>query len=69
MCVQAGYTGSSDEQIIEQWFEDVATEEYYKHILDSSNEEDRSSIIDNFGSVPSTHTTHERIDGTKTKHS
>lgn len=66
MCVEAGYNGSNEEQIVEQWFEDVATEEYYKEMLQG----DQSFIETGGGNLPPiTRTEHERIDGTKTKHS
>lgn len=67
MCVIAGYSGSNDEQIVEQWFEDVATEQYHTEKMVSEQEFMEGT---EYGvSIPTTKTKHERIDKTKTKHS
>ena len=68
MCVKSGYNGTTDEQVVEQWFEDVATEEYYKYMLDPNSELEDGNP-GNFGTATPDRTTHERIDDTKTKHS
>jgi len=69
MCRDAGYSGNNEEQIIEQWFDDVATEQLYTEMMSSEQEfMDGTPVVDPHF-VPSTKTTHERIDKTKTKHS
>lgn len=66
MCVESGYNGANEEQIVEQWFEDVATEEYYKEMMKG----EQPLIETGGGNLPSmARTEHERIDDTKTKHS
>ena len=68
MCIASGYNGVTDEQIVEQWFEDIATEEYYKEMMKTEQEYMEGTPVD-LQNVPSTKTTHERIDDKKTKHS
>jgi len=60
-----GYSGATEEEIVEQWFEDKATEQYLG-ILGEEMEEMRET--DDW-SVPSTHITHEKTEDGKTKHS
>ena len=66
MCVEAGYNGANEEQIVEQWFEDVATDEYYKEMMKGE-----LPVVETGGgpTSPMARTEHERIDDTKTKHS
>ena len=67
MCLASGYHGNTDEQVVEQWFEDVATEQYYTEMM--SSEEEFTEGTEYGETVPTTKTKHERIDKTKTKHS
>lgn len=68
MCIASGYSGHTDEQVVEQWFEDVASEQYYAEMMTTEQEFMEGTPVDT-KSVPATRTTHERIDDTKTKHS
>lgn len=60
-----GYSGATEEEIVEQWFEDKATEQYLG-ILGDEMEEMRET--DDW-SVPSTHISRETTEDGKTKHS
>jgi len=60
-----GYNGATEEEIVEQWFEDKATEQYLG-ILGEEIEDMRET--DDW-SVPSTHITREKTEDGKTKHS
>ena len=61
----AGYDGSTEEEIVEQWFEDKATEEFINFLGD---EMENIPETDEY-SVPSTHISREKLDDSKTKHS
>ena len=65
MLQKEGYRGSTEEEIVEQWFEDKATEEYIK-ILNEQAEE--ITETDEY-SVPSTHITKTKTQDGKTHHS
>ena len=60
-----GYSGATEEEIVEQWFEDKATEQYLG-ILSEEMEDTRET--DDW-SVPSTHITRETTEDGKTRHS
>lgn len=62
---QEGYNGATEEEIVEQWFEDKATEQY----LGILGEEMSEMTETNDWSVPSTHITREQTEDGKTKHS
>jgi len=65
MLKREGYRGATEDEIVEQWFEDKATEEYMKIL---SEEADDISETDDY-SVPATHVTKEKTDDGKTRHS
>jgi len=71
LCIKNGYgfEGATEEQIVEQWFDDIATNEFYKEMM--KNEEDYfdSNIYNQTIRTPFSRTTHERLDKTKSKHS
>lgn len=71
MCKKGGYgfEGATEEQIVEQWFEDVATEEYYQEIKKGEEEYFEGEVYAPEPTVPKTTTVHERIDKTKSRHS
>ena len=60
-----GYSGATEEEIVEQWFEDKATEQY----LGILGEEMAEMTETDDWSVPSTHITRETTEDGKTKHS
>lgn len=63
MLRQEGYSGSTEEEIVEHWFEDKATEQY----LSLLNEELDDGIDDEL--IPRTKIIHEKLDNTRTRHS
>lgn len=65
MLKSEGYRGATNEEIVEQWFEDKATEEYMKIL---SEEMEGIPETDDY-SVPATHITKEKTDDGKTRHS
>lgn len=71
MCRKGGYgfDGATDEQIVEQWFEDVATEEYYREIKTGEEEYFEGTVYAPDGTLPKTTTIHERLDKNRSKHS
>ncbi len=62
MLVASGYEGGNADQIVEQWFEDKATEEYM-HLLTEMAEEDFDE------SIPATNIRREKTDDGRTRHS
>ncbi len=63
MLSKSGYEGGNADQLVEQWFEDKATEEYM-HLLSEMAEED---LVDE--SIPATNIRREKTDDGKTRHS
>jgi len=62
---QEGYSGATEEEIVEQWFEDKATEQY----LGILGEEMAEMPETDDWSVPATHISREQTEDGKTKHS
>lgn len=62
MLAKSGYEGANSDQIVEQWFEDKATEEYMQLLTEMAEEQFDDSI-------PSTSTRREKTDDGKTRHS
>ena len=60
-----GYSGATEEEIVEQWFEDKATEQY----LGILGEEMADMAETDDWSVPATHTSRETMEDGKTRHS
>ena len=60
-----GYSGATEEEIVEQWFEDKATEQY----LGILGEEMSEMTETDDWSVPATHISRETTEDGKTKHS